>query len=136
MIMPILAVSDMTASLDFYVGKLGWTKTFSMSGEDGQDMFAIVSMNQGVTFGLSAMGAPEPRGTGVVFMSYVAPEADIDEYYAVCQGNGATIAQEIKNEYWGDRCFGVTDPDGYYHNICKTVEAKSPEEILASHSQN
>lgn len=132
MIMPILAVSDMAASLEFYVNKLGWSKTFSMPGEGAGEVFAIVSMNDGVTFGLSAMPAPNPRGSGVVFMCYVAADSSIDQYYAECQNRGASIAEEIKDEYWGDRSFGVTDPDGYVLSISKTVQQKSHEEILAS----
>lgn len=136
MIMPIIAVKNMAASVDYYTNKLGWNKSFSMPGEDGTEVFAIISMNEGVTFGLSAMGAPEPRGTGVVFMCYVAEDQDIDEYYEACKGHGASIRDDIKNEYWGDRCFSVSDPDGYVLNICKTVQQKSHEEILSSHASN
>ena len=135
MVLPILAVSDITASVDFYVNKLGWNKLFAMPGDDGKDSFVMVSLREGVMYGLSALDAPSPKGQGVVLMTYVADDADIDSYYGECKGRGATIAMEIKDEYWGDRCFGVTDPDGYYLSICKTVRQVSAEEILGASSK-
>lgn len=132
MVLPILAVDDMAASLDFYTNTMAWTKLFSMAGDDGRDNFAMVSLTAQVQFGLSAMPAERPKGQGVVFMVYVADDVDIDTYYAQCRANGATISQEIKDEYWGDRCFGVSDPDGYVINVCKTIKQMSPDDIVAA----
>ena len=132
MVLPILSVSNIATSVDFYTNKLGWNKVFGMPGEDGNENFVMVSLREGVMYGLSAMHAPDPKGQGIALMTYVADETDIDAYYAECQSNGATIATEIKDEYWGDRCFGVADPDGYYIMFCKTVKQMSPEDILAA----
>lgn len=134
MVLPILAVKDVVASLDFYCNKLGWNKIFDMKDDAGAATFAMVSMREGVMFGLSGMDAPQPKGQGVVLMCYVADDSDIDAYYAECQGRGVTIAQEIKDEYWGDRCFGVSDPDGYIIRVCKTVKQMAPEDIVAASS--
>lgn len=134
MVLPILAVTNMTASLDFYVNQLNWTKTFSMPSEDGSEGFAMLQFNSGVSFGLSAMPSPDPKGQGVVLMAYVADDVDIDEYCAQCKSRGANVTKDIRNEYWGDRCFDCSDPDGYFLTICKTIQQKSPEEILASQS--
>ena len=132
MVIPILATADLAKSLDFYTGKLGWTKVFGMPEPEGHDVFAIVSMNDGVTFGLSALPAPDPKGNGVVLMCYVDEEADIDTYYAECTARDTPIAREIRDEYWGDRCFDVTDTDGYVLCVCKTVRPMAPEEIAAA----
>lgn len=132
MVMPILACRDLAASLAYYTESLGWTKAFAMPGPDGTDVFAIVQMNDQVVFGLSAMPAPEPKGNGVVLMCYVADGVDIDGYFSRCESQGATIAKGIRDEYWGDRVFDVTDSDGYSLSICKTVRQMSPEDIATA----
>src|SRR6478735_5718811 len=134
MVLPILAVSDISKSLHFYTTVLAWETVFTMPGEDGKESFAMVSMGDGVKFGLSAMDAPNPKGQGVVFMCYTADDADIDAYYEACRSRGANVALEIHTEYWGDRCFAVSDPDGYYVKICKTVKQMSPEDIVTASS--
>jgi uncharacterized glyoxalase superfamily protein PhnB len=134
MVLPILAVKDMTASVDFYCNKLGWNNVFDMPTEGGGISFAMVSLREGVMFGLSRMDAPEPKGQGVALMCYIADDSDIDAYYTECMGRGASIAMEIKDEYWGDRCFAVSDPDGYYVQVCKTVKQMAPEDIAAAAS--
>ena len=132
MVLPILAVKDISASIDFYCNKLAWHKVFEMPAEGGGVSFAMVSLRDGVMFGLSRMDAPEPKGQGVALMCYVSDDADIDAYYAQCEGRGINVTQEIKDEYWGDRCFAVGDPDGYYVQICKTVKHMAPEDITAA----
>lgn len=132
MVLPILSVTNMAASVDFYVNKLGWNKDFGMPGENGTESFVMVSLRQGVQYGLSSMESPSPKGQGVALMTYVADDVDIDEYYADCQSRGTAIASEIKDEYWGDRCFGVADPDGYYIMFCKTIKNMTAEEVIAA----
>jgi PhnB protein len=134
MIMPILAVTNLSSSIDFYTKQLGFDLMVTMPGEDGTDNFAIVNWGQAVMFGLMPQPAPEPRGSGVAFMVYVPNEVDIDAYYAEVQSRGVTIAEEIKDQYWGDRTFNVVDPDGYYLMISKTMQQMSNEEIQAAHA--
>lgn len=52
MIMPILAVSNITASLGFYQDVLGFSVGVSMPGEDGAPFFAIVDKGATVHIGL------------------------------------------------------------------------------------
>ena len=136
MVLPILSVKDMTASLDFYIRQLGWSKLFGLPGSGGSDMFSMVSPHAGVSYGLSASDSPDPRGQGVVLMTYVADDVDIDGYYAECQSRGTVITTEIKDEYWGDRCFQVSDPDGYSIMFCKTIKNVTAEEVIASMAQS
>ena len=127
--MPILAVSDITASLAFYQEGLGFSVTMSMPTEDGGVSFAIINMGE-VNIGISAQPAPDPKGNGVVFMLYPPSDYDIDAHYDEAISKGIQISQELKTEYWGDKLFGVADPDGYQLQFCKTVQQMSPEEII------
>lgn len=133
MIMPILAVSNMSASLAFYQDVLGFSVGVSMPGEDGTPFFAIVDKGELVHVGLQ--NDPKhvgERGSGVVFMLYVPDGTDMEAYYNEVKGKGASILEELKEEYWGDQLFSVSDPDGYYLSLCKTVKQMTPDEIAAS----
>lgn len=134
MIMPILAVSDLAASLNFYRDVLGMTNTFTMPGEDGQPTFAIVQLSDHAMVGLSKDDAPAPKGTGVVFMAYVAAEADIDAYYNDCLSRGLKPERAIEDMYWGDRAFQVKDPDGYVFELCKTVNQEAMDNLVSNSS--
>lgn len=132
MIMPILAVSNITASIAFYQDKLGFSVGVNMPGEDGMPFFAIVDKGAPVHIGLQQDNNAGERGKGVIFMVYVSDDTDMHAYYAEVQEKGAPIIEELKEEYWGDQLFSVTDPDGYYLSLCKTVKQMTPEEISAS----
>ena len=121
MIMPILAVTDVDTSVAFYTQKLGFKHDFSLPGKDGQNAFAAVSLGQ-ASFGLSRVKALEHRGQGVSFMVYVPESTDLDAYYADVQARGTAIAEAIQDQYWGDRCFVVDDPDGYVLSLCKNIK--------------
>ncbi|MDX1995426.1 MAG: VOC family protein [bacterium] len=132
MLLPVLAVKDMEASLDFYTQKLGFEITMSMNGPDEKPNFVFV--NKGAArLGLSLSPYPEPAGNGVVFMLYPGQDYDIDQDYNSFQEKGVTIAEPIKSEYWGDRVFSLRDPDGYYLTFCKEVAAPSMDEIAEVH---
>lgn len=132
MIMPILAVRDTQASIEFYTQTLGFQLVFSMPGQEGGVVFGIVSLSETASIGLMADAETTDRGKGVALMTYVTPDTDIDAYYADVQAKGVPIAREIRDEFWGDRCFDITDIDGYYLSICKTTQQMSNEEIITN----
>jgi len=137
MILPVLAVKDLDASVKFYTDKLGFKLDFSLAGPDGKPMTAAVSMAGNNGFLLNADSTLPQRGQGVVFMIYLAEDKDLDAYYAVLQAKGVHIVQPIKEEYWGDRVFSITDPNGFYLTFAKTVQQVSLDEIeKLAHSTN
>jgi len=131
MINPILSVKNVEKSITFYKEKLGFTVDFTMPDQNGVNTFAFVRLADNA-IGLSQELVEGKAGVGVVFMIYVADDTDIDAYYEQVKSNGATIAQKIRDEYWGDRSFAVTDLDGYFLSFSKTVKDMSPEEIIAA----
>ena len=134
MIMPMLAVKDLKASLDFYVKGLGFEQTVSMKGADGEENFAIVALGAAVNIGLGLHPAQQPVGSGVAFMVYLPDEVDIDQHHAMAVANGVSVPNGIKDEYWGDRVYETADPDGYVLSFCKTVKQLSNEEIQEAHA--
>lgn len=130
-VMPVLSTKDLAARLDIYTGTLGWTRGLGIPGLDGNEVFAIDSMNNGVVFGLSALPSPEPKRTGVVLMCYVDDAVDNDESSAARSSNGAVFL-DVRDENWRDRCFDLSDPVGCVSSVTKTVTNVPLEDIAAA----
>ena len=45
-------------------------------------------------------------------------------------GTGASITMEIQDQFWGDRTFTVTDPEGYVLTFAQTVRAFDPSQPM------
>jgi catechol 2,3-dioxygenase-like lactoylglutathione lyase family enzyme len=113
---PVLHVSDVEASLRFYVDRLGFTIPWRFD-EDGSVYVAQVD-RQGCSLILSSQW-PEKVGKGLMFISLnVAPNdepetreaavAALDALRAELEAKGAPV----KDGSWGYRLLVVDDPDG------------------------
>jgi catechol 2,3-dioxygenase-like lactoylglutathione lyase family enzyme len=109
---PVLHVTDVEASLRFYVNRLGFTSPWRYE-QDGQARVAQVE-RQGCTL-ILADTWPEKIGKGLVFISLnVEPEtreaavAALEALHAELDAKGVPA----KEGSWGYRLLVVDDPDG------------------------
>jgi catechol 2,3-dioxygenase-like lactoylglutathione lyase family enzyme len=109
---PVLHVTDVEASLPFYVDRLGFTSPWHYD-EDGRARIAQVD-RQGCALILSDMW-PEKIGKGLMFISLnvepATPEtalAAVDALRAELEARGVPV----KDGSWGYRLLVVDDPDG------------------------
>ena len=109
---PVLHVSDVEASLRFYVDRLGFTSPWCYR-EDGKAHVAQVA-RQGCAL-ILANTWPEKVGKGLMFISLnVKPEtreavtAAVDALRAELEARGVAV----KEGSWGYRLLMVDDPDG------------------------
>jgi len=106
---PVLHVTDVEASLRFYVNRLGFTSPWRYE-EDGRAHVAQVD-RQGCAL-ILAETWPEKIGKGLMFISLnVEREAQIaalDALRAELETNGVSV----KDGSWGYRLLVVDDPDG------------------------
>jgi catechol 2,3-dioxygenase-like lactoylglutathione lyase family enzyme len=109
---PVLHVTDVEASLRFYVDRLGFTCPWHFD-EDGRAYVAQVD-RQGCAL-ILAQTWPEKIGKGLMFISLnVEPEtreaaiAALDALRAELEAKGAPV----KDGSWGYRLLVVDDPDG------------------------
>ena len=109
---PVLHVSDVDASLRFYVDRLGFTCPWHFD-EDGRAYVAQVD-RQGCAL-ILAQRWPEKVGKGLMFISLnVEPEthqaavAALDALRAELEARGVPV----KDGSWGYRLLVVDDPDG------------------------
>jgi len=109
---PVLNVSDVEASLRFYVNKLGFTSPWRYD-EDGRASVAQVD-RQGCAI-ILADTWPEKIGKGLLFISLnveaatrQAATAALDALRTELEANGV----KVKDGSWGYRLLVVDDPDG------------------------
>ncbi len=106
---PVLHVTDVEASLRFYVNRFGFTSPWRYE-EDGRVGVAQVE-RQGCTLILSDHW-PEKVGKGLMFISLNAEQeaqiAALDALRAELEAKGVPV----KEGSWGYRLLVVDDPDG------------------------
>jgi uncharacterized glyoxalase superfamily protein PhnB len=131
MIVPILAVRDIDASVNFFVEKLGFSHDFSMQGPDGKNSFASVRLGTQVVIMLTLDPEFEKYGEGLDLVIYPPDDKDFDAFYADVQARGATIAEPLQDQYWGDRTFVLHDLNGYRLTFAQAVKKVPMEDIEA-----
>jgi catechol 2,3-dioxygenase-like lactoylglutathione lyase family enzyme len=109
---PVLHVTDVDASLRFYVDRLGFTSPWRF--DEGGIVFVAQVERQGCALILSSQW-PQKVGKGLMFISLnVEPEtpealiAALDALRAELEAKGVTV----KEGSWGYRLLVVDDPDG------------------------
>ena len=107
---PILHVTDVEASLRFYVDRLGFTSPWRFD-ENGK-LFVAQVERQGCALILSSQW-PQKIGKGLMFISLSVEPADaqiaaLDALRAEFEANGAAV----KDGWWGYRLLVIDDPDG------------------------
>jgi lactoylglutathione lyase len=121
-VMPSLTVSDLQASLAWYRDILGFTVAEEYQW-DGQ--VRAIRLQAGPTelmLGQDDFAKGRDRAKGAGLRLYCITPQDVDALAAAIQKRGGTLAQEVKDQSWGTRDFGVVDPDGF--NISVTSEVR------------
>jgi catechol 2,3-dioxygenase-like lactoylglutathione lyase family enzyme len=128
---PVLHVSDVEASLRFYIDRLGFTSPWRYD-EDGKASVAQVD-RQGCAL-ILADTWPEKIGKGLMFISLNVEPATreaavtaLDALRAELEAKGATV----KDGSWGYRLLVVDDPDGnqlFFNYPSETASSKIAEE--------
>ncbi|HEY0253758.1 MAG TPA: glyoxalase superfamily protein [Kofleriaceae bacterium] len=109
---PVLHVKDVSASVAFYVERLGFTKAWTH--DEGKHVVVAQVDRQGCALILSSQW-PDKIGKGLVFVSLNTTEntssaqiAALDALRAELKANGAAVEEGE----WGYRLVIITDPDG------------------------
>lgn len=127
---PYLLVDDVDEQVDWVVDVLGFADLGRAQGPDGKTMHAAVRAGDGLVM----MGTPganhqtPKRLGGTTMMTYVYVD-DVDATYARAKEKGAEIDVEIADQFYGDRSFGVRDPQGHLWWLAQHVRDVNPEDM-------
>lgn len=119
----ILYVSDVAASLAFYGAAFGLQTRFAHDSgtyaelETGSTVLAFAAAGQ-----LDATGAPAGRPDPArPVMEIALVTDDVPAAVASAQAAGAAVVQEPKETDWGQIVAYVSDPDGFWVELCTPV---------------
>lgn len=104
-----LAVSNVSASMEFLERVFGFSRGVVLPGADGQLRYAEMRHGDSVVMLIPKGDATTPTAGAAALYTYVD---DVDRAVAEARQAGAGVG-EAEDKPWGDRVALVTDPDGY-----------------------
>ncbi len=132
-VMPYLLYEDSAAAVDFLTRAFGFRERMRVPDESGRITHAEVELGDGVIM----LGTPgddykNPKRLGGVTQNDYVYVDDVDEHFARAKEAGASIVREPTDQGYGDRNYGVKDPEGHEWYFGTHVRDVSPEEFGAS----
>lgn len=100
----MLPVQDIARAHDFYVGVLGFTKTF----ENGNPVGFMILERDGAELHLTLQPQHRPPPFNVAHMMV----RNVDALHAICQARGLRIIKRLQNKDYGLRAFVFEDTEG------------------------
>lgn len=98
------AVADMARACDFYVGAMGFSKTF----ENGEPVGFVILKRDAAELHLTLQRNHRPAPFTVAHMLV----EDIDALHAIIRARGLRIVKGLRDKDCGLRAFVFEDPDG------------------------
>ena len=112
-ILPVLPVSKIDETADFYISKLRFDENFRMKSPEGLSTDAQLTF-EGSTLMLNLNPEMAPLEGGGVYLWIRLYDNDIEEYYKGLVDAGVNIVDPIKDQFWGDRSFVIRDCNNFY----------------------
>jgi PhnB protein len=131
---PYLCIRGAAAAIEFYTQAFGASEIMRMAGPSGKVGHAELQIGSSrimLADEHPEMGFRSPQtigGTPVTIHLYVP---DVDEVVKRAVAAGATLTRPVKDEFYGDRSGGLTDPFGHSWHVSTHTEDLTPEEIMA-----
>ncbi len=129
---PYLIVHDASAAIDFYKKAFGAKEIMRMPGPDGRIGHADLVIGDGhvmLADESPEMGHRGPQSFGGSPVSLVLYVENVDGVVKQAVAAGATLTRPVKDEFYGDRTGGLTDPFGHIWFVMTHVEDVSNEEM-------
>ena len=129
---PYLAVEDAARAIEYYKRAFGAKERLRMDAPDGKIGHAELEIGDSLVMlsdpfpQASTQPPKELGGTSSSVFLYVE---DVDAVVKKAVDEGATVAMEVADQFWGDRFGTVTDPFGHVWSIATHVEDVPPEEM-------
>ena len=131
---PQLTLDNAAKSIEWYKKALGAEEISRFAGPDGKIMHAELKIgNSHFMANDVMMGGKGPKAYGGSPASFWIYVPDADALYKQAIAAGAKQAEGpmagMQDQFWGDRCGMLTDPEGYRWTIATRKEDLTPEEM-------
>jgi uncharacterized glyoxalase superfamily protein PhnB len=130
---PYLFYKDVGKALDWFSKAFGFTEFDDrFTGEDGTIQHAAMEISRkGEVFMLGCPGPkyknPSKLGS-VTALMYVTVD-NVDKHFERAKKAGAKILQKPEDTFYGDRRYGVLDPEGHQWYFAQHLRDVTPEEM-------
>jgi PhnB protein len=129
---PYLIVKDAARAIEFYKRAFGATELLRMAAPGGKIGHAEIKIGDSpimLADEVPDMGALSPESLGGTPVSILLYVEDVDAVFNQAIAAGAKIQRPVKDQFYGDRTGGVTDPFGHVWYVATHKEDVSPEEM-------
>lgn len=115
-VVPVLRVTEIEQSRQFYEQGLGFTVDWLWRPEEGGPAFAQISRDS-----LRIYLSEDKSAAGGMLYLYVD---NVDAWYKELLKNSVAVQALPHDEYWGNREMSLLDPDGNQLQICTPINKK------------
>jgi PhnB protein len=131
---PMLTLENSSQAIAWYVKALGAEELSRSAGPDGKIVHAEIRIgNSHIMLHDAMMDAKGPRAMGGSPISLWIYVEDADSLFKRATSAGAQVAGgpmgQMTDQFWGDRCGTIIDPEGYYWTIATRKEDVPPQEM-------
>jgi len=129
---PYITVKGAAAALDFYKKAFGAEEVYRLNSPDGKVAHAEIRIGGAVIMLHDEMPewkALSPQTIGGSASSIMLYVKDADAVTKRAVDAGATLTMPVADQFYGDRCGGITDPFGHKWSIATHIEELTHEEI-------
>jgi uncharacterized glyoxalase superfamily protein PhnB len=113
-IIPVVPYEDIRAGHDFLVDVLGFTSGGVVENGDGDVVHGEVRVGERrIWLHAVAGGLTTPGRAGAATAGIVVYVADVDAHFERAKAGGATIVREPTDQDYGQREYGIRDPEGH-----------------------
>lgn len=128
---PYLLYEDVAAALDWLSRAFGLEEHGErFTGPDGRVNHAAMKIGDGVIMlGCPGPDYKNPRRLGQATQQLYIYVEDVDAHCARAREAGATILREPADQFYGDRNYGASDPEGHQWYFAQHVRDVAPEDM-------
>ena len=113
-LIPVVPYADIRAGHDFLVDVLGFSSGGLVEAPDGTVVHGEVRAGaQRIWLHADSGGLSTPLDCGASTAGIVVQVADVDSHFRAARAKGATIEREPTDQDYGQREYGVRDPEGH-----------------------
>jgi PhnB protein len=129
-ITPQLTLDNAAQAIEWYKKALGAEELMRSAGPDGKIMHAELRIGDSrIMVNDPMMGGKGPKAVGGSPASLWLYVEDCDALFNRAVAAGAQVRMPMADQFWGDRCGGIADPQGYTWSIATHKEDLTQEEM-------
>lgn len=116
-IVPVLRVAAMQRAVDFYTGVLAFAVEWRRPGDAGDELCMLRAGDTAVLLSTGSHLGGEPQFTGTLYFNMEG----VAEYFERVKDR-VTLVWPLEEMEYGQREFGLRDPDGYLLAFAEATE--------------